>query len=183
MKFVALLFGLALVVPAHAHKIIAVSTGDTLTLQVDEKPLKVRLANIDAPERGQPFAQRSKQSLSELCLGKEASFKEQDIDHGLVVAIVTCGDVEASSAQVERGMAWVYTKYNKDLTLPGLEAMARRDRRGLWMDAEPVAPWEFRKPQNRKAGSALPKNSAEGICYVDQRGEYRIVDGRKRYGC
>lgn len=183
MKFAALLFGLALAVLAHAHKVVGVSAGDMLTLLVDEKPLKVRLANIDAPEKGQPFGRRSRQSLSQLCLGKDASFKEQDVDHGLVVAVVNCGNEDASSAQVERGMAWVYTRYNQDLTLPGLEAMARRDRRGLWVDDAPAPPWEFRKPQMRKVGAALPKNSADGICYVDQRGEYRIVDGRKRYGC
>lgn len=184
MRFFVVLFGLSFLLPAHAHKVIAISDGDTLTLVVDEKPLKIRLANIDAPEKAQPFGERAKQSLSDLCWGKDARFKAQDIDrHGRTVAVVTCDGVEANRAQVERGMAWVYPQYNQDLTLPGLEAMARRDRRGLWADAQAVSPWEFRRPQLKKASTALPKHSVEGICFIDRRGEYQIVEGRKRYGC
>lgn len=184
MKFSPLLFGLALIAPAHAHKVIGISGGDTLTLLVDNQPLKIKLANIEAPEKEQAFGKHSKQSLSELCWGKDASYKEQDIDrHGRIVAVVKCDGVEASSAQVERGMAWVYPKFSKDLTLPGLEAIARRDRRGLWFDTEPVPPWEFRQPQVKKVSMTLPKNSGEGICFIDRHGEYQVVNGRKRYGC
>jgi micrococcal nuclease len=46
-------------------------------------------------------------------------------------------------AQVERGMAWVYLKYNKDASLPGVQGQAREVRRGLWTDAEPIAPRDF----------------------------------------
>ena len=184
MRLLLFLFGLSLWLPVHAHKVIGISDGDTLTLLVDEKPLKIRLANIDAPEKMQAFGERSKQSLSDLCWGKDASFKSQDIDrYGRTVAVVVCGGVEVNRVQVERGMAWVYPQYNQDLTLPGLEAMARRDRRGLWADADPVSPWEFRRPQIKKASTSLPKGSVEGICFVDRHGEYQIVEGRKRYGC
>jgi micrococcal nuclease len=184
MRFITLLFGLALVIPAHAHKVIGIADGDTLTLLVDAKPLKIRLANIDAPEKAQSFGERSKQSLSDLCFGKDASYKEQDMDrYGRTVAVVTCGGVEVNRAQIELGMAWVYPKYNKDLTLPGLEAMARKESRGLWSDTEPTPPWEFRRPKIKKVSAASSKASVEGICFVDQRGEYLFVDGRKRYGC
>lgn len=184
MKFFALLCGATLLAPAHAHKVIAISDGDTLTLLVNEKPVKIRLANVDAPEKNQAFGDRSKQSLSDLCWGTDASYKEQDVDrYGRIVAVVSCGGVEANRAQVERGMAWVYPKYNQDLTLPGLEAMARRDKRGLWADANPIPPWEFRRPQIKKVSSSMPQGSVEGMCFIDQRGEYQIVDGRKRYGC
>jgi micrococcal nuclease len=184
MRFITLFFGLALVAPAHAHKVIGIADGDTLTLLVDAKPLKIRLANIDAPEKVQSFGERSKQSLSDLCFGKDASYKEQDIDrYGRTVAVVTCGGVEVNRAQIELGMAWVYPKYNKDLTLPGLEAMARKVGRGLWSDAAPTPPWEFRRPKFKKVSAASSKASVEGICFVDQRGEYQFVDGRKRYGC
>jgi micrococcal nuclease len=170
--------------PALAHQVIGIADGDTLTLLVDEKPLKIRLANIDAPEKAQPFGERSKQSLSELCVGKDARYQEQDIDrYGRTVAVVTCGGVEVNRAQVERGMAWVYAKYNKDLTLPGLAAMAQKERRGLWADAGPIPPWEFRRPKTRKVSAASSKASVEGICFIDRHGEYRIIDGAKRYGC
>lgn len=184
MRYLVVLLGFSFILPVHAHKVISIFDGDTLALLVEQKPLKIRLANVDAPEKAQPFGERSKQSLFDLCWGKDANYKAQDVDrYGQTVAVVTCGGVEVHRAQVERGMAWVYHRYNQDLTLPGLEAMARRDRRGLWVDAQPVSPWEFRRPQIKKASAALPKDSVEGICFVDRHGEYQIVDGRKRYGC
>lgn len=184
MKLHAVFFGLSLALPVHAHKVVGVSDGATLTLLVDERPVKVRLANIDAPDKAQAFGDRSKQSLAALCRGKDATYKELDVDrHGRSVALVHCDGVEVNRAQIERGMAWVYPKTNQDLTLPGLEAMARRDRRGLWVDPEPVAPWEFRRPQIKKVRNALPKSSVEGMCFIDRHGEYRVVDGRKLYGC
>jgi micrococcal nuclease len=141
---VALLCALSL--SAHAHQVIGIADGDTLTLLVDRKPLKIRLANIDAPEKKQAFGQRSKQSLSDLCWKRDATYAAQTIDkYGRTVAVVTCDGVEANRAQVERGMAWVYPKYNKNRALPGLQETAQAARRGLWVDKEPVAPWEWRK--------------------------------------
>lgn len=132
--------------PVFAHKVIGIADGDTLTLLVDNKPLKVRLANIDAPEKAQPFGNRSRQSLAELCFGEDATYETQDIDrYGRSVAVVTCGDVEVNKTQVERGMAWVYSKYNKDPALPDLQDKAREERRGIWSDHSPIPPWEFRR--------------------------------------
>lgn len=183
MKFLVISLALALAMPAFAYKVVGVPDGNTLTLLIDEKPARIRLANVDAPDKSQPFGATSRKSLSDLCLGKEASYKEQDIDrHGNTVAVVTCDRIEANRAQIERGMAWVDPKYNKDLTLPGLEAMARRDRKGLWVDAEPMPPWAFRRPA-RKAKGPTTEKSDESICFVDRRGEYRFVDGVKRLGC
>lgn len=184
MKLLAFLFALLPLVPAHAHKVIGVADGDNLTLLVGQQPLKIRLANIDAPEKAQQFGDQAKQSLIELCFGKEASYKEQAIDHrGRTVAVVICDGVEANRVQVERGMAWVTPKTNQDLTLPGLEAMARQRRAGLWAMAEPTPPWQFRNPKPRKANTIPAENTDGSICFTDRHGEYRFVDGVKRYGC
>jgi endonuclease YncB( thermonuclease family) len=93
---------------------------------------EIRLANIDAPEKHQAFGQVSRTSLSEICiLAKTEGRHAQDIDrYGRTVAIVRCAGVEVNRAQVERGMAWVYPKYNKDKSLPGVQEQAREARRG-----------------------------------------------------
>jgi micrococcal nuclease len=144
------LLALTIAIPAQAHQVIGIADGDTLTLLVDQKPLKVRLANIDAPEKAQAFGQRSKQSLSDLCWKKDADYRVQDVDrYGRTVAVVTCNGVDVNRAQVERGFAWVYKKYNKDRALSALQDQAREGRRGLWADAEPVPPWEFRRQGRR----------------------------------
>jgi micrococcal nuclease len=146
MRTILCALALAFAAPAFCHQVIGISDGDTLTVLVDRKPLKIRLANIDAPEKHQAFGQVSRTSLSSLCFGKDADFHAQDVDrYGRTVAVVRCAGVEVNRAQVERGMAWVYPKYNKDESLPGVQEQAREARRGLWFDRDPVPPWEFRR--------------------------------------
>ncbi len=135
---------------APAATVIGVSDGDTLTVLNKGRPVKVRLANIDAPEKQQPFGARSKQSLSELCYGRDATIKSSNKDrYGRTVAVVHCGDVNVNVAQVSRGMAWVYRQYHHDASLPAVEAVARLSRTGLWSDPMPLEPWLFRR--DRKA--------------------------------
>lgn len=177
-----LLFLLALLfsplLPANAHQVIGIADGDTLTLLVDRKPLKIRLSSIDAPEKKQAFGQRSKESLSDLCWGKDATYQTQTVDrYGRTVARVTCGGVDANRVQVERGMAWVYVQYNKDSALPAVQIAARSSRKGLWADAAPTPPWEFRRPVT----TGQPEES--GCITGPKGGRYQLVDGRKRYGC
>lgn len=140
---IAFLFVLSL--PAHAHQVIGIHDGDTMTLLVNKKPVKIRLANIDAPELRQAYGRRSKEALSNLCWGKDAQYEKQAIDrYKRVVAVVTCDGEEANRRQVASGMAWVYRKYNKDASLLVLEQGARLHKTGLWAGKEPVPPWEWR---------------------------------------
>jgi micrococcal nuclease len=137
---------LSLASTAHAYEVISIADGDTMTVLVNRSPVKIRLANIDAPEKNQPFGQRSKQSLSKLCWGKNAEFVTQSIDrYRRSVAIVFCDGTMVNKAQVAAGMAWVYPKYNKDPSLPTLEQSARLARLGLWAEGSPVPPWDWRK--------------------------------------
>ena len=43
------------------------------------------------------------------------------------------------------GMAWVFDRYVSDRGLYAVQDEARAAQRGLWGDADPVAPWEWRK--------------------------------------
>ncbi|QBP75375.1 thermonuclease family protein [Herbaspirillum huttiense] len=175
VRFVWIAFALA-PCAANAHKVIGISDGDTITVLVDQKPLTIRLANIDAPEKNQSFGQRSKQSLSDLCWGKDAQYDAKSVDrYGRTVAIVRCGGIEVNRAQVQKGMAWVYPKYNTDASLPDLELAARNKKSGIWSEKNPVAPWEFRH------AVTSPQDT---VCHTGPRGgHYRIVNGRKQYGC
>lgn len=127
-------------------KVVGVSDGDTLTVLVDQEPMKVRLAEIDAPEKAQPFGQKSKQSLSALCFDRQAEVQVQDTDrYGRSIARVTCDGVDANAEQVRDGMAWVYRRYSDDAKLIELEVNAQQARRGLWTDPSPTPPWEWRR--------------------------------------
>ena len=128
--------------------VVGVTDGDTLTAKCDlEAPqtITIRLAEIDAPERGQPFGRLSKRHLSAMCFRKEAEVRPTSRDrYGRTVARVVCAGTDANAAMVEAGMAWAFTKYLIDGQMPQLELRARTKRRGLWADDSPVPPWEWR---------------------------------------
>jgi endonuclease YncB( thermonuclease family) len=128
-------------------RVVKVSDGDTLTVLFNKTQVRVRLDAIDAPESGQAFGKRSRQSLAELCAAKDARVAERGKDrYGRTIGVVTCGAIEANSEQVRRGMAWVFVKYAPaGSPLYALEASAKAKRAGLWADAQPVAPWEWRR--------------------------------------
>jgi endonuclease YncB( thermonuclease family) len=126
----------------YQGKVVGVSDGDTLIVLTPEKQqIKVRLAEIDAPEKSQAYGQRSKQSLSDLVFGKQVRVKQQDRDrYGRVVGRVYVGSLDINAEQVKRGMAWVYRKYARDQALYALERQARGAKRGLWADPHAIPP-------------------------------------------
>jgi endonuclease YncB( thermonuclease family) len=148
---ILLLFGLLISSSIVAEEIIGgvvgVADGDTLTILVNgHEQIKVRLAEIDAPEKTQPFGQQSKQSLSDLCFGKNAILQKTNTDrYGRTVAKVYCAGVYANAEQIRVGLAWAYRKYLHDQSLLDLESEARAAKRGLWIDKTPYPPWEYRK--------------------------------------
>jgi len=135
-------------------RVVSVHDGDTLTVLIERKQVKVRLTDIDAPELGQPFGARSKQSLSEMCFGKVASLDVRGQDrYKRSLAIVTCAGTDANAEQVRRGYAWTYTRYApRNSPLHAIEHEARASHLGLWADTAPVAPWDWRR-SGRKAVS------------------------------
>lgn len=133
-------------------KVVKITDGDTLVI-LDEQysEIRVRLAAIDAPEKGMPFGLISRVALSDLCFQKSASVVVTEADrYGRMVGIVTCNGINANDEQVREGMAWVYRKYAKGYDhLYLLENQARLSKAGLWSDLSPIPPWEWRhrKPE------------------------------------
>jgi len=138
------------IAPAQADvrgRVVSVHDGDTLTVLVERRQVKVRLTDIDAPELKQPFGTRSRQSLAELCFGKEASLDVRGQDrYQRTLATVTCAGTDANAEQVRRGYAWTYTRYARARSpLIAIQSEARSAHRGLWSEPSPVAPWEWRR--------------------------------------
>jgi len=133
-------------------KVVGIADGDTLTIVTRSKRQhKIRLAGIDAPEKQQPFGERSRQSLSDLCFGKRAEVTSRVVDrYKSVVANVKCDGVNVNAEQVSRGMAWTYRRYvDRNYHFYLLEFSARLAKRGLWADPNPVAPWQWRNHRKR----------------------------------
>ena len=132
-------------------RVVSVHDGDTLTVLIDGRQLKVRLADIDAPESKQPWGTRSQQSLAALCFNKEALLDTRGNDrYGRTIAMVRCAGINANSTQVSQGMAWVYERYaSPNSPLYSLQKEAKAEQRGLWGDPHPVPPWEWRRKQRK----------------------------------
>lgn len=128
-------------------QVIAVADGDTLTiLDAQQVTHKIRLAEIDAPEKAQAWGTRSKQSLSDLCFGRSATIDDKGRDrYGRIIGRVNCAGADANSEQIRRGMAWVFDRYVTDRSLYSVQSDARAARHGLWSDETPIPPWEWRR--------------------------------------
>jgi endonuclease YncB( thermonuclease family) len=144
----------------HGH-IVGVADGDTVTLLDDTNTrIKVRLHQIDAPEKRQDFGQRSKQSLSDLVFGKEVDVEVVTVDkYGRSVGRILVGGQDANLEQVRRGMAWVYKKYADEPAYFEAEQAAKASGKGLWSQSNPTEPWVFRHA-SRERGSAKASSSA-----------------------
>lgn len=126
--------------------VVAVIDGDTIDVLVANRPVRVRLAQIDAPERKQAFGTRSRQALSAMVFRQNVTVAEAGPDrYGRTVGTVFVGSLDVNAAMIDQGMAWAYRQYVTDRSLIQLEAQARAARRGLWVDPDPVAPWLFRR--------------------------------------
>lgn len=133
-------------------RVVAIADGDTLTMLVDRRQVKVRLTEIDAPEKKQPFGTRSRQSLADLTFGKVVLVVAQGKDrYGRTLGRVYVGQQDINAEQVRRGMAWVYDRYVTDRGLYPVQEEARAARRGLWADPHPLPPWDWRESRRARA--------------------------------
>lgn len=135
-------------------QVVAVLDGDTIKLlDTGRQEHRIRLAEIDAPEKAQPFGQASKQSLSALAYGKQATAECPSQDrYGRKVCTVFVAGFDVNAEQVARGMAWVYRQYApKGSPLFRLEDVARAAGAGLWSDRAPVPPWAWRRGERKSS--------------------------------
>ena len=130
-------------------KVVHIADGDTLTVLVDHQQVKIRLAEIDAPESHQDYGQRAKQALGNLVFSKEVGGKDR---YGRTIGRVHLGDLDVNAEMVRTGYAWVYRQYAKDKSLYALEDEARAARRGLWASDVHVPPWDWRMERRASKG-------------------------------
>lgn len=137
----------------YTARVIAISDGDTLTVRDQHNVQhRIRLAGIDAPEKHQPWGQRSRRALADKVYDRmvEVEIGKQD-RYGRQVGKVLLGGEDVNLALVRLGLAWHYKAYEREqspqdrLAYARAEQQARDRRQGLWRDAGAVPPWEFRK--------------------------------------
>jgi micrococcal nuclease len=108
--------------------------------------VKIRLAEIDAPEMAQAYGDTSKQSLSGMVLGKRVGIISQAVDqYGRLVAHLSEGEIDVNAEQVRRGLAWEYSSYHSNKAMIAIQEEAKQASRGLWALGNPTPPWIWRK--------------------------------------
>lgn len=129
--------------------LVGITDGDTIKVILDGKEERIRLYGIDAPEDGQTFGKASTKQLKNILANTSPSIEVKDKDkYGRLVANIWIGDRNVNQDMVRQGYAWVYRKYcNEDFceNWLRLEEQAKLDRKGLWLEKNPVPPWEWRK--------------------------------------
>lgn len=160
MNFNKLFFGVlvlfaSMVVAADqvSGKVVSVYDGDTITvLSEQNKQIKVRLAEIDAPEKAQPFGEKSKQALSYLVFGKTVKVDIHNVDrYKRNVSTVYLDGRNVNREMVLNGYAYVYRQYSKDPSFIAAESKAKSNKAGLWSmpESERVMPSEWRRSGNK----------------------------------
>ena len=133
-------------------RVVGVMDGDTVkVLDASNTQWKIRLVGIDAPEKKQAFGNKSKEHLSDLIFNKQVTIEYSKTDrYGRTLGKILVDGVDANLEQVKAGLAWHYKQYAKEQSqedqslYSSTEDQARSAKRGLWIDAYPTPPWEFR---------------------------------------
>jgi len=132
---------------------VGISDGDTVTvLDASKAQFKIRLQGIDAPEKKQAFGNKSKEVLFTWLFNNQVTVEYSKKDkYGRILGKILVDGIDANLEQIKSGMSWHYKKYQNEQSendrklYAQAEAEAREEKRGLWVDPDPVPPWEWRK--------------------------------------
>lgn len=144
-----------------AGRVVKIVDGDTIDVQLQSGPIRIRFHGVDAPERSQHHGKAATAALSALIMGKDVQIEPFDQDrYERLVGIVYLGDLNVNAELVRNGHAWAMRRYMRkaDAALCSLESEARLDHRGLWASADAIAPWIYRQ---RKKPNALANKDPE----------------------
>jgi micrococcal nuclease len=151
-------------------KVIEVRSGDVITVFNLNRPVRVRLLGVDAPELDQAFGDVARKHLADLVLEKAVVVEYSGIGgDGSLSGRVLFNNADIGAQMIRDGVAWVDPNNQHLLTATDREVYqqseqaARSERRGLWQEENPTAPWEFVKSLARKQN---PKASLERLLFA-----------------
>jgi len=149
-------------------RVIEVQSGDVITIFNLNRPVRVKLLGIDAPEMGQTFGDVAKKHLSDLVYDKFVLVEYSGISaDSSIDGRVILNDADIGAQMIRDGAAWFDLNNQSGLSATNREVYqqseqaARSERRGLWQQENPIAPWEFvRAVALRRNPAALVKSIA-----------------------
>ena len=129
-------------------QVLRVADGDTITIITAAKQTKkIRLSEIDTPERDQAWGLQASLALSKKVESKLIVAKVSGVDrYERVIAEIFVGERNINHEMVSEGHAWAYRLYLKNDYLLELERVAKEKELGLWgLTQDPIPPWQWRK--------------------------------------
>jgi micrococcal nuclease len=138
----------------YTGNVVSVADGDTFTiLTSDFERFKVRLYGVDSPEKKQPYGVDARQYLDDLLYGKTVELEVKYIDmYSRYVSLVYIDNQLVNNLVIAEGYAWIYKTYCKQKDICQMfeksEIQARKEKKGLWVDKSPIAPWDWRNPKD-----------------------------------
>ena len=129
-------------------KVVGVKDGDTVVvLDSIKNQITLRLAEVDCPEKNQPFGTKAKQFTSDQIYRKEIKYIVIDVDrYGRSIAMIYYDNGKYLPAELlKNGFAWHYKRYSNSVELSNYEEKSRINKLGLWIEDNPTPPWEWRK--------------------------------------
>ncbi|MDX1431385.1 MAG: thermonuclease family protein [Gammaproteobacteria bacterium] len=155
-----------------AERVVRVKDGDSIVVRSGDNEVDVRIADIDAPELDQAYGKVAKAALDGLVGERDVRLELVGGDrYRRIVANVFVEGLDAAELLVGQGYAWVRRAYTSSSRLIRLEDEARRARRGLWADAEPIPPWFWRQGVRRPGAEPTQRASSA----------FTVECGAKRY--
>ena len=137
---------LACSLPVFALEITYFYDGDTVKIKDAGKVYKLRITDIDAPERNQAYGLKSRRALINFCKNTSVQVQLLGTDkYGRKLGKLECNNQDVSFYMLENGDAWFYEQYSSDSALELAELEAREKKRGLWQSQHPTPPWIWRK--------------------------------------
>lgn len=120
--------------------------GDTVKINDNGLEYKLRLTDIDAPERNQAYGLKSRRALMQLCNNASVQVQIMGVDkYQRKLGKLDCNKQDVSFYMLQNGYAWFYHQYSNDSALELAEVEARDNKRGLWNAKQQTPPWVWRK--------------------------------------
>jgi endonuclease YncB( thermonuclease family) len=157
-------------------RVIEVNDGDVITVFNLNRPVRIKLLAVDAPEKDQAFGDVAKKHLSELVYDKSVSVEYWGIaSDGSLVGRVTLNSADVGAQMIRDGAAWFDASGQDRLSASDREVYqqseqaARSEKRGLWQAENPIAPWEFVRAKTLRREPAASMNAVTPAVKTPQR--------------
>lgn len=148
-----------------------VDDGDTLRVVMNGRQVRVRIFGVDAPELDQPYGREALDVARRLLADRTVTVIERDTDpYDRLVASLSVEGRDIGAELVRAGAAWHFTQFSDSAALAVAEREARAARRGLWADANPTPPWEYRGEQRANGTGRSARSSSRAAAAGDYHG-------------